>query len=136
MEFVMVVPMPDGTEVAIDHLPVTQARETLGAWSSPDGNASEARAKMKEKAQEWVDQAKEGKIWRRDVWFLQDLQFWPRVGYGICCNTATHAKLEEVLSKQYYQLISFGGVVRTAPVAIHQVHRGFYGLGCPHPGIK
>ena len=51
----MVVPMPDGTEVAIDHLSVTQARETLGVWSSPDGNASEALVKMKEKAQEWVD---------------------------------------------------------------------------------
>lgn len=51
-----------------------------------------------------------------------------RVGYGICCNMATHSKLESVLGKQYYQLIPMGGVVRTA--------RGFYGIGCPHPGIK
>jgi hypothetical protein len=55
----MMVPMPDGTEVEIDHLPVTQARETLGVWSSPDGNASESLVQMKEKAQEWIDRAKE-----------------------------------------------------------------------------
>ena len=134
--YTMVVPMPDGTEVEIDHLPVTQARETLGVWSSPDGNASESLVQMKEKAQEWIDRAKEGRLRRRDVWFLLDVQFWPRVGYGICCNMATHAKLESVLSKQYYQLIPMGGVVRTAPASVRQLHRGFYGIGCPHPGIK
>lgn len=136
LDFTMAVPMPDGTDVKIDHLPVTQARETLGVWSCPDGNASEALTQMKDKAQKWVDRAKEGRLRRRDVWFLLDVQFWPRVGYGICCNLASHAELESVLSKQYFQLIPMGGVVRTAPAAVRQLHRGFYGIGCPHPGIK
>jgi hypothetical protein len=128
-DYTMVVPMPDGTEVKIDHLPVTQARETLGVWSSPDRNATESLAQMKEKAREWVDQAKEGRFCRRDVWFLLDVQFWPRVGYGICCNVATHSKLESVLGKQYYQLIPMGGVVRTAPASVRQLHRrGFMEL--------
>ena len=135
-EYEMVVPLPDGTEEKIDHLPVTQARETLGVWSSPDGNADESLLKMKEKAQRWVDRAREGHLRRRDVWFLLDVQFWPKVGYGICCNMAKHSKLETVLSKQYYQLLPLGGVVRTAPTATRQLHRGFYGIGCPHPGIK
>lgn len=128
--------MPDGTEVVIDHLPVTQARETLGVWSSPAGNANESLVKMNKKAQEWVDQAKEGRLGQWDVCFLLDVQFWPRVGYGICCNMAKHAKLESALRKQYYQMIPLGGVVRTAPALIRQLHRGFYGIGCPHPGIK
>jgi len=33
-------------------------------------------------------------------------------------------------------MLPLGGVVRTAPTAIRQMHRGFYGIGCPHPGIK
>jgi len=135
-DYTMVVPMPDGSEVEIDHLPVTQARETLGVWSSPDGNATESLTQMREKAQDWIDRAKEGTLRRRDVWFLLDVQFWPRVGYGICCSMATHAKLESALGKQYYQLIPMGGVVRTAPASVRQLHRGFYGIGCPHPGIK
>ena len=128
--------MPDGTEVVIEHLLVMQAGETLGVWSSPDRNEKDSLIKMKEKAQGWVDQAREGKLRRRDVWFLQEVQFWPRVGYGICCNTATHTKLEGVLGKQYYQLPPLGGVVCTTPASIQQMHRGFYGIGCPHPGIK
>ena len=135
-EYEMVVPMPDGTEERIDHLPVTQARETLGVWSSPDGNAEELLLKMKEKAQRWVDRAREGHLRRRDVWFLLDVQFWPKVDYDICCNMAKHSKLEAALSKQYYQLSPLGGVVRMAPSSVRQLHRGFYGIGCPHPGIK
>ena len=135
-DYEMMVPMPDGSVAKIDHLPVTQARETLGVWSSPDGNAKETLAKMKEKGQEWIDSAKEGHLLRRDVWFLVDVQFWPRVGFGISCNTARHSELETVLSKQYYNMLPLGGVVRTAPVAVRQLHRGFYGVGCPHPGIK
>jgi hypothetical protein len=70
------------------------------------------------------------------VWFMLDVQFWPRVGYGICCNTAPHSKLEHVLDKQYYKILPLGGVVRTAPAAVRQLHKGFYGIGCPHSGIK
>ena len=135
-EYAMVVPMPDGTHAPIEHLPATQVRETLGVWSSPDGNSVEILKKMSEKGQAWVEQAREGNLRRRDVWLLLDIQFWPRVGYGICCNMASHARLEHALDKQYYNMLPLGGVVRTAPAAVRQVHRGFYGLGCPHPGIR
>ena len=128
--------MPDGSLATIDHLPVTQVRETLVVWSSPDGNATETLIKISQIGQAWVDQAKEGSLRRRDVWFLLDIQFWPRVGYGICCNTARHAMLEHALDKQYYRLLRLGGMVCTAPASVRQLHRGFYGLGCPHPGIK
>ncbi len=105
----MVVPMLDGSLAPIDHLPVTQAWETLGVWSSPDDNASETLVKMKEKGQEWVDKAKEGNLRRRDVWFMLDIQFWLRVGYGICCNMAQHSMLEHNLDKQNYRMLLLGG---------------------------
>lgn len=91
---------------------------------------------MKEKAQEWIDRVKDGRLRKRDIWFLVEVQFWPRVGYGISYNTAFHAKLEQAVSKQYYHRIPIGGVVWSAPMAIPQLHGGFYGIGFPHPGIK
>ena len=87
--------MPDGKMAKIDHLPVTESKETLGVWTSPDGSAEVA---MRDKAQKWVDKVKEGTLKRSVVWFLMDVQFWPRVGYGLCCNTATHTALEKCLS--------------------------------------
>ena len=48
----MVVPMPDGSFAEIDHLPVSESKETLRVWSSPDGSTSGAIARIKKKAQE------------------------------------------------------------------------------------
>jgi hypothetical protein len=94
---------------------VTEPKETLGVISLPVGDAASGLLAMWEKAQEWIDKAKEGHLKRSDVWFLLDCQFWPRVGYGLCCNLADHWKLEDCLSKQYFELLPLGGVIWTAP---------------------
>lgn len=44
--------------------------------------------------------------------------------------------LTDCLSKQYWQILPIGGIIRTARKQIRQVDRGFYGAGCPHPGIE
>ena len=49
LEYEVLVPMPDGTEKKIDHLSVATAKETLGIWTAPDGNAKGALAAMQEK---------------------------------------------------------------------------------------
>ena len=64
------VPLPDGSFVQIEHASVDTAKETLGVWSCPSGDATTALEEMKSKAQEWLDRAKEGKLGRRDIWFL------------------------------------------------------------------
>ena len=135
-EFDMVVPMPDGEECRIDHLSVGTSKETLGVWTAPNGNPQGAIVAMREKAQEWVDKAREGSLRKRDVWFLLDCQFWPRVGYGLSVCTAEHKLLESCLKKQYWQLIPLGGVIRTAPASVRQLSKGFFGVGCPHVGIE
>ena len=69
-EYEMRVPMPDGTSAKIDYLPVIEAKKTLGVWTSPVGSSVGALTDMKEKAQEWIDKAKKGRLRRRDIWFL------------------------------------------------------------------
>lgn len=73
---------------------------------------------------------------RSNVWFLLDCQFWPRAGYGLCCSLAEHLKLEDCLSKHYFELLPLGGVIQTTLRSIRQLGKGFYGVGCPHPGIE
>ena len=117
-EYQMVLPMPDGSFAEIDHLPVSEPKETLGVWLSPDGSTTGAIARIKKKAQEWIDRAKEGKLQRRDVWFLLDCQFWPRVSYGLCCNIARHEELKSCLRKEYCDLLPIGGMIRSSPAPI------------------
>jgi len=130
------VPQTDGSQAVIENLAVTECRETLGMFSSPSGNNEGAMNRMAVKAQEWVDQAKNGKVLRRSMWFMMDVQFWPRVGYGLCGNTASFEQLSNVLQKPYFNVLSTGGIVKTCKRGIRQLDRGFYGAGCPHPGVE
>ena len=69
-EYDISVPMPNGSHAPIEHLSVDTAKETLGVFSCPSGKAKGQIKAMQTKAQEWIDRAKEGKLRRRDVWFL------------------------------------------------------------------
>jgi hypothetical protein len=40
------------------------------------------------------------------------------------------------MRKNWYQIISKGGIRCSAPVSIRQLDRGFYGAGFPHPGVE
>lgn len=58
------------------------------------------------------------------------------MGYGIGLNTAPYMVLAECLMRQYYELVPLGGVRRSANWMVRQLDGGFYGVGCPHPGIE
>ncbi len=64
------------------------------------------------------------------------VQFWPRVGYGLCSSTATIQELENALHRQYYQILPLGGVLRTTTVESRTIDAGFYGMGLPHLRIE
>jgi hypothetical protein len=40
------------------------------------------------------------------------------------------------MQRVYWQLIGQGGVKRSAPTDLRQLDKGFYGIGCPHPGLE
>lgn len=132
----VVVPLPDGSSVAIDNLSVDTEKETLGVLSCPSGKTTGMNNAMKKKAQEWVDEAKNSKLRPSNIWFMLDKQMWPRVGYGLCTNTSSFSVLSDLLYKQQYQLMPLGGIIRSAKRGIRQTDRGFYGAGCHHPGVE
>ena len=83
-----------------------------------------------------MDKAKNGKLKRRSVWFLLEKQFWPKVRYGLCGNTASFAQLEYFLQRQYWQIMPLGRIICSVPKAIRQVDKAFYGAGFPHWGVE
>ncbi len=93
----LTVPLPGGGNAPIDHKPVEHAEKTLGAMSSPDGNCAAAIGMMQEKAQQWIDAVRNGHLHRRNAWFSLKIQFWPRIGYGLCSSTATLKELDRAL---------------------------------------
>jgi hypothetical protein len=93
-DFGIVVPLPDGTHLPIEHLPVSIPTKTLGQMTCPMGCSRGAIQQMTEKAQKWINKAKGGNLHRRNVWFLLDKQFWPGVSFGISSIMASFAELE------------------------------------------
>jgi hypothetical protein len=126
------VPLADGSVADIEHLSVNGAVKMLGLMTCPSGSNAAALQQMQTQGQEWVDRVKSGTL----VWFMLDRQFWPRLGFGICNNTASWDNLEYCLKKVYWQLVPRGGVRGSAAAPLRQLDRGFYGIGCPHPRVE
>lgn len=135
-DFQLVVPLPDGSFEQIEHASVDTVKETLGVFTCVSGKSDDANVEMAKKAQEWIDNAKNGKVQRRNLWFLLDASFWPKVSYGLNCNLSSFEVLSECLQKQWYQILPMGGIKRSVKKGIRQLSRGFYGAGCPHPGVE
>jgi hypothetical protein len=77
-----------------------------------------------------------GKLSQRDVWFMLDKQFWPRIPFGLFAVTASYQDLLECLMKIYYNIHFQGGIRRTTKNGARQLDAWFYRVGCPHPAIE
>jgi hypothetical protein len=128
--------MADGSLKQTKHLPISKAIKTLGSMACPSGSSMAAIERMKTQGQEWVDRILASSLSCRNVWFMVDCQVWPQFGYGFCNNTASWGELEDCMQRAYWQLIPWKGVRRSAPVALRQLDKGCYGIGCPHPGVE
>jgi hypothetical protein len=87
---------------------------------------------MQEKAQQWINLVHNGHLHWQNVWFSLKVQFWPRIGYGLCSSMATLQELNWALHCQYYQIISLGGIVRTTTAESMMIDEGFFRVGLPH----
>jgi len=128
--------MADWSFEAMEQLPLSTAIKTLGSMTCPTGSSASALTRMQHQGQEWIDRVISGKVGRRSVWHMMDCQFWPRVGYAIGNNSASLKDLNCCLQRIYWQILPRGGVRRSAPTGLRQLDRGFYGIGCPNPGVE
>ena len=132
----ILVPMPDGSQVSIEHVSVTEARETLGIFTSPDGGCGGAMKRMQDKTDAWLASAQESNLYKRMLIHSIDRQLWPSAGYGLCSNLGSLCQLEEVLYSRFRRIAPLTGIASTAKVGIRTLSHGFYGAGLPHPGIE
>jgi hypothetical protein len=96
-EFGITDPMPGGREAAIGHKSINHVEKNLGAMTSLDGNSAASLQMIQEKAQQWINAVRNGHLHCRNVWFSLKVQFWPRIGYGLCSLMATFHELESAL---------------------------------------
>ncbi len=76
---------------------VSHAEKNLGTMTSLDGDSRAVIVMIQEKAQQWVNNVRNGHLHQCNVWFLLKVQLWPRIGHGICSSTATLKELSMAL---------------------------------------
>ena len=109
-EYSIMVLLEDGSSAEIEHLDINTLTKTLGLMTAPTGSNAGALAQMKENAKGWLVKASEAKFHKRNVWFLLDKQFWPKVAYGTSTISAPFKDLNECLMRTYYKLLPRSGV--------------------------
>jgi len=97
-EFQVKVPLADGSFGNIQHI------KTLGSMTCPSGSSKGSIEYMQKKGAAWKDMIRAGKLSCRNVWFMMDKQFWPRISFGLCAVPATFQDLSECLMKVYYEI--------------------------------
>ena len=135
-QFKIGIPAKDGQAELIEHCGVEVAHKTLGVMTCPSGCNAAAITKMKDAAEGWTATAREAKLSRRNFWLMADRQLKPKMFFGLGTNTANLETLETCLLPQYYNLLPLGGIRRSVRRGIRQTDMGFYGAGCPHPGVE
>lgn len=104
--------------------------------TSPSENYGLELSRVQEKAQLLIDLTKNEKMSQRNLWFLLDRQFWPKVNFGVGTIAALFDELADCLHKQYYQLLPLGGIRRLVLTAVQYLRKDFFGSGCPHLGVE
>ncbi len=130
------IPLPGNMTAPIQHCGVDGAHKTLRMMTWPSGSQEAIISQMKEKAQGWIDQATAANLTHRNLWFLLNVQFRPKVLYSIGACSASYATLAECLMKQYYKLVPLGSIRRSACRMVRQLDKGVFGAGCPHPAVE
>ena len=102
----------------------------------PSGDNTAALERMVTQAEEWHNRLLSNWLSRRDVLFMVECQFWPRIGYGICNNTASWEALDKCLNITYGKICRKGGIRRSACKLYRTLDRGFFGASLPHPGVE
>jgi len=77
------MPLADGTESAIDHLPVEEARKTLGIWTNPAGTCNKQLETITSGLQTWSDRLSVGRLPAKWAWTSYYLQLWAKIRYGL-----------------------------------------------------
>ena len=109
--------------------------KTPGVYLCPTGDAAAQIKYIPKKAFDWICRAKESNLRSRDIWFLLVHQLWPRLAYGLCSIATPWKQLKSTLNKVWYKILPRGGVIRSAP-SFRQLSSGFFGVRCPHLGVK
>ena len=112
-----------------------QGRLTLGVHIAPDGNWKDEKTAIREKAQDWAANIREGMVQRSDAWIGLNTHIYKSLGYSLPATYLSKKELNEAWAPAISQGIAASGVVRNLDRTIVFGDTMYQGLGLRHPYI-
>ena len=129
------VPLADGTQAAIDHLPVGCSKKTLGVWTNPAGDCAKQVDVFVSTVRTWGERLQVGKLPAKWAWASYFQQLWAKLKYGLGTNSSPADDLEGLedeggaLRKVYHGMLSYLGVNRNIKAEWRHLPSTFGGVG-------
>ncbi len=109
----LTTPLLNGTMEEITQLPVTEARKTLGIWSSPDGlDSMHLQEVVVGKVTKWVGCLKNAQLPTHLAWEAYRHQLWSGVKWSLSTLVNSNREIDGILHKLEFEIIPLMGVNR------------------------
>jgi hypothetical protein len=105
------IPLPDGSREEIIHLPLSESKNMLGVWSSPDGSdAKHLQEVVVGKTSTWVNCLGNANLPIHLAWKAYRFQLGPVICYGISTLANRSKEIEDILHSLEFKMLSCLGV--------------------------
>ena len=116
---------------AIERLPVSQARRTLGIRLAPDGNNEAEYDYLRSQSLNWHDQVKSGHLPRHLAWQALTTSLLPKLRYPLPATTLSRKACINILAPALQAGLPASGIVRTFPRTLVHAPLTARGLNIP-----
>ena len=102
-----------GRKVQLEQVPVNEARRTLGVYLSPDGNNSDMKRVLLNKARTWAEHIRLGHLGRDKSWRALRTTIHKTIEFSLLSTTFTKKDLREIMGPVLKQGLSQSGFANT-----------------------
>jgi len=122
----------DGARQMLERLDPHEAKETLGVWLAPSGNATDQVKQMRKLTEEWADHLRTGKLKRHEAWLALTTTIWKTLEYPLNALTLSKEECDYIMAPAIKSGLNGAGICRHLPKALRHGPTSHQGLELPH----
>jgi hypothetical protein len=124
------IPLHDGSQEEISHLPVSESKKMLGEWALPDSSdAKHLQEVVVVKTKIWVNCLQNANLPTHLAWKAYRFQLGPTIQYGVSTLANHRKEIEDILHSLEFKMLSFLGVNQHVKTKWRRLAWEFGGIG-------
>jgi len=125
-----------GQPATIERLEVTEARETLGIWSRPDGLMIDEVKALKSKALKWADAVQTKRINPTEAWYSINHTIMKTIEYPLAATSISKKDMQEIMRPILQAALPTARIQKHFPRKLVYVTLMLEGFGVYDPSVS